>query len=81
MARAGRITEPGRGFMYSIPVTDGLINVSSTVSNSSFGASMEQVIAAIDDMKGSKDWRNSGESKSNTLNTTFLKDLCGLYCA
>ena len=80
MARAGRITEPGRGFMYSIPVTDGLINVSSTVSNSSFGASMEQVIAAIDDMKGSKDWRNSGESKSNTLNTTFLKDLCGLYC-
>ena len=34
MARAGKITEPGRGFMYSIPVHNGLINVSSTVSSS-----------------------------------------------
>ena len=80
MARAGRITEPGRGFMYSIPVSDGLINVSSTVSNSSYGASMEQVIAVLDDIKGSKDWRSSGESKSASLNTTILQNLIGLYC-
>jgi hypothetical protein len=80
MARAGRITEPGRGFMYSIPVSDGLINVSSTVSTSSHGASMEQVIAAIDDIKGNKEWRSNAESKSSSLNTTFLNDLIGLYC-
>lgn len=80
MARAGRITEPGRGFMYSIPVSDGIINVSSTVSNSSHGASMEQVIAALDEIKGGKDWRISGESKSSSLNTTILQDLVGLYC-
>jgi nitrogen regulatory protein PII len=80
MARAGRITEPGRGFMYSIPVSDGIINVSSTVASSSHGASMEQVIAALDEIKGGKDWRTSGESKSASLNTTFLKDLVGLYC-
>ena len=80
MARAGRITEPGRGFMYSIPVSDGLINVSSTVSSSTHGASMEQVISVIDELKGSKDWRSSGDNKSASLNTTFLKDLIGLYC-
>ena len=80
MARAGRITEPGRGFMYSIPVTEGIINVSSTVTNSSHGASMEQVISALDEIKGGKDWRTSGDSKSSTLNTTFLRDLVGLYC-
>ncbi len=80
MARAGRITEPGRGFMYSIPVTEGIVNVSSTVTNSSHGASMEQVISALDEIKGGKDWRTSGESKSSTLNTTFLRDLVGLYC-
>ena len=80
MARAGRITEPGRGFMYSIPVTDGLINVSSTVSSTSFGASMEQVIAVLDDIKGGKDWRSTGENNSDSLATTFLKDLTGLYC-
>ena len=80
MARAGRITEPGRGFMYSIPVSDGLINVSSTVSSSTHGASMEQVISVLDELKGSKDWRSSGDNKSASLNTTFLKDLIGLYC-
>lgn len=80
MARAGRITEPGRGFLYSIPVSDGIINVSSTVASSSHGASMEQVIAALDEIKGGKDWRTSGDSKSASLNTTFLRDLVGLYC-
>ena len=81
MARAGRITEPGRGFMYSIPVSSGLINVSSTVSSSAHGANMEQIIAALDDIKGSKDWRQSVDSsKSKTLKTTYLENLVGIYC-
>ena len=66
MARAGKITEPGRGFMYSIPVHNGLINVSSTVS-SLHGANMEQIISALD-IKGNKEWRTSLNSgKSNSL--------------
>jgi len=81
MARAGRITEPGRGFMYSIPVSSGLINVSSTISSSAHGANMEQIISAIDEIKGGKDWRSlADESKSKALKTTFLENLVGLYC-
>ena len=81
MARAGRITEPGRGFMYSIPVTSGLINVSSTISSSAHGANMEQIISAIDELKGGKDWRTlADDSKSKALKTTFLENLVGLYC-
>ena len=81
MARSGRITEPGRGFMYSIPVSSGLINVSSTISSSAHGANMEQIISAIDELKGGKDWRIlADESKSKALKTTFLKNLVGLYC-
>ena len=81
MARAGKITEPGRGFMYSIPVHNGLINVSSTVSSSAHGANMEQIISALDDIKGNKEWRTSLDSgKSNSLKTTFLENLVGLYC-
>ena len=81
MARAGRITEPGRGFMYSIPVTSGLINVSSTISSSAHGATMEQIISAIDELKGGKDWRTlADDSKSKALKTTFLENLVGLYC-
>ena len=81
MARAGKITEPGRGFMYSIPVSSGLINVSSTVSSSAHGANMEQIIAALDDLKGDKDWRTSiDSSKGKSLKTTYLENLVGMYC-
>lgn len=81
MARAGKITEPGRGFLYSIPVHTGVINVSSTVSSSAHGANMEQIISALDDLKGGKDWRTAAdENKSASIKTTFLKDLIGLYC-
>ena len=81
MARAGRITEPGRGFMYSIPVASGLINVSSTISSSAHGANMEQIISAIDELKGGKDWRSlSADGKSKALKTTYLENLTGLYC-
>ncbi len=81
MARAGRITDPGRGFMYSIPVSSGVVNVSSTVSSSSHGANMEQVIAAIDEIKGGKDWRAGADAgKGKALKTTYLENLVGLYC-
>lgn len=81
MARAGKITEPGRGFMYSIPVSSGLINISSTVSSSAYGANMEQIISALDDLKGNKDWRALVDSgKSKALKTTTLENLVGLYC-
>ena len=81
MARAGKITEPGRGFMYSIPVHSGLINVSSTVSSSTHGANMEQIISALDDLKGGKDWRVTPEAtKAQSLKSTFLNNLVGLYC-
>ena len=59
MARAGHITEPGRGFMYTIPVDAGMVHVSSVVSTSSHLASMEQVIAAVDEIKGGREWRSS----------------------
>ena len=41
---------------------------------------MEQVVAALDEIKGGKDWRTSGENKSTSLNTTHLENLTGLYC-
>jgi hypothetical protein len=82
MARAGRITEPGRGFMYTIPVDAGIVHVSSVVSTSSHLASMEQVIAAVDEIKGGKEWRSStgaDDNKGQALKTTFLENLVGLY--
>ena len=42
---------------------------------------MEQIISAIDELKGGKDWRSlSADGKSKALKTTFLENLIGLYC-
>jgi len=82
MARPGHISEPGRGFMYSIPVSSGIVNVSSVAATSAHGANMEQVIAAIDEIKGDKDWRatTAEATKSKAFKTNPLVNLIGLYC-
>ena len=43
---------------------------------------MEQVIAAIDEITGDKDWRATAaeSAKSKAFKTNPLKDLIGLYC-
>ena len=66
-----------------VPVRSGLINVSSTVSSSGYGANMDQIISALDDLKGGKEWRTAAETESSenrALKTTFLENLVGLYC-
>ena len=87
MARAGKIAEPGRGFMYTTPVNRGLINVSTTFSTGGAGASLDQIIAALDEIKGGKDWRvdavaddvtSKGAGKPKLL--TDLTPLVGLFC-
>lgn len=44
---------------------------------------MDQIISALDDLKGGKEWRTAAETESSdnrTLKTTFLENLVGLYC-
>lgn len=56
MVRAGRLDEPGRGFIYQVPVAQGVVKLATAASNR-HAASMQQVIHAIDDIKGGADWR------------------------
>ena len=86
MARAGKIAEPGRGFMYTTPVNRGLINVSTTFSTGGAGASLDQIIAALDEIKGGKDWRVDAVADDVTSKAgkpkllTDLTPLVGLNC-
>lgn len=57
MAKEGRLTEPGRGFIYTIPVDKGIIKIASVQSGAKYSASMQEIISAIDEMKGGKEWR------------------------
>ena len=58
MIEAGRLDTPGRGFLYRIPVQQGLVNLPSRIGNRGYAANMQQVISAIDSIKGSTDWRD-----------------------
>lgn len=62
----GKLNRPGGGFMYQTSVTCGLVDPLIRVGNQNQTASMEQIVAAIDDLKQNTDWRkrtfeNSGE--------------------
>ncbi|GHC13577.1 P-II family nitrogen regulator [Cerasicoccus arenae] len=57
MAVSGRLMEPGRGIIYSMPVSHGLIKLPGITQSARHAASIHQIIHAIDDLKGCADWR------------------------
>lgn len=60
MIKAGRLDQPGRGFIYAAPVRRGLINTRVARGGSAQAASTEQIISAIDRLQGNMDWRRTG---------------------
>lgn len=53
----GHLNRPGKGFIYCIPVVSGLLDTSLLVGPQQHAATMEQVVAAIDEMKKNTAWR------------------------
>ncbi|WP_309398043.1 P-II family nitrogen regulator [Cerasicoccus maritimus] len=76
MATAGRLTEPGRGIIYQMAVSRGLIKLPGITESARHAASIHQIIHAIDDLKGCADWRATSnlvdESKSSGGALSFL---------
>lgn len=56
LAEAGRIDRLGAGFLYASPLTGGILN-NMVIRGQRHSASIEQLIAAVDELKGSTDWR------------------------
>jgi hypothetical protein len=59
MIDVGSLDEPGRGFLYLSPVKMGLLNTKYHIGMKSHVASIEQVVAVIDEIKGGTNWRRS----------------------
>lgn len=53
----GRLDRPGRGFIYKTPVSFGLPDTRLRLGKQEYAASMEQIIAALDQLKGNTSWR------------------------
>lgn len=57
MIDAGRLDQPGSGFIYSFPVKKGLVNTKVNRGEQRHAASIEQIVTALDHMKGNTEWR------------------------
>jgi len=58
-----RLDIPGRGFLYKFLVYAPVVNLRIRLGKRSHAATMEQVIAALDEVRGSSDWRRLGSHK------------------
>jgi hypothetical protein len=52
-----RLDRPGRGFIYQTPVSMGLLDTYLKIGKQKYAASIEQIIAAIDQLKSGTGWR------------------------
>lgn len=79
LAEQTKLDRPGRGFIYQTPVSVGLIDTRMKLGKQSYAASIEQIIAAIDSLKGGTQWRRrlDADTDGNATNTSFLpQDNC-----
>jgi len=59
MASAGHVDQPGRGIAYQVPIAKGLTNLASVFNPQKHSASIQQIVRAIDEMKGGANWRDT----------------------
>lgn len=80
MIAAGRLDEPGQGFIFEYPIDMGVLETKFTEGETRQAASIEQLIYAMDELKGSTDWRRKGlgDSGSAGQGRRYLTDLVDL---
>lgn len=80
MIDIGKLDQPGKGFIYLYPVKQGIINTKVSRSELKQVASIEQIVAALDDLKGGIEWRKKGEvgEKGVSSKRRYLENLVEL---
>lgn len=78
VVEVGKLDQPGRGFVYSYPLSMGVLNTKFFAGTTQQAASVEQIVSVIDEMKGSTDWRKKAlsvegfESRTQNLITGII---------
>lgn len=75
MIKAGQLDLPGKGFIYLFPLGRGVLNLKVTSGVQRAAASIEQIVASIDQMQNGSEWRRSSEVKDQLNKRTYLQDL------
>ncbi len=80
----GHLDRPGGGFLYQTPIRAGMVDPLIRIGRQEHAASIEQIIAAIDDLKKGTAWRKrffGMESTSENRNeTTFSHREISFFC-
>lgn len=81
MIDVGKLDQPGKGFIYLHPIADGIANMKVTLGMPKNAASMEQIIAAMDKLRGDTSWRSrtTSDDAGNTKHKrNYLNKLTNL---
>ena len=65
----GHLDRPGMGFIYQTPVSMGLLDTYLKIGHQKYAASIEQIIAAIDQLKSSTSWRKRLDAEHQNKKT------------
>jgi nitrogen regulatory protein PII len=65
----GHLDRPGRGFIYQTPVSAGLLDTYLKTGHQKYAASIEQIIAAIDQLKSGTGWRKRLDAEHGEMKT------------
>lgn len=57
LIQTAKIYDVGKGFIYTYPINKGLVNTKIYRGRQKYAASVDQIISAIDHLKGNSDWR------------------------
>lgn len=74
-----RLDRPGQGFIYRSVVRASAVNLRVRRGSRRHAASMEQIVAALDDIRGSAEWRRTAPSRSRAADPR-PKGEGGLVC-
>jgi nitrogen regulatory protein PII len=72
---AGKLDQPGRGFINTFSVRKAILNTKITRGRRSQAASTEQIVAALDQLKGNMEWRVKGHGATVFSKRKFLRNL------
>lgn len=74
----GKLDEPGRGISYVYPLKQGIVNTKISRYHVEHAASIEQMVSAIDSLKGGLEWRKSSLEGEAFKRREYLKGLTEL---
>ncbi|MBP7264431.1 MAG: hypothetical protein KBB32_09660 [Spirochaetia bacterium] len=66
LVHKARLDRPGQGFVYRYPVRAAAVNLRVSRGRRRHAATMEQVIAAMDELRGSSEWRRLAPARAGS---------------